>query len=142
MPGSSVAGNGLSEVRSVCRFVEQPTASQAEDLVRQGALWNTSILVFRLQMLWGLMWCVAPTLSMRFMQIADAIDTPRAHDVIDAVYQGVPPVSVSRGILQSVSHWCPSRLAVIRLDEASWSDRGGEHRLLRDLSILEGSLPA
>jgi mannose-1-phosphate guanylyltransferase len=142
VPGPSMVEDGLSEVRSVRRFIEKPTSRQAEDLVRQGALWNTSTLVFRLQMLRELMWCVAPTLSLRFMEIADAIDTPRAHDVIDAVYQGMPAMSLSRGVLELVSDWCPSRLAVVRLDDVFWSDWGVEHRVLRDLHTIRGALSA
>lgn len=142
VPGSPMVGDGLSEAWSVRRFVEQPTSNQVEDLVRQGALWNTSIIVFHLQMLVELMWCVAPTLSLRFMQIVDAIDTPRAYDVIDAVYQGVLPVSLSRGILETVSERCPSRLAVLRIDNALWSDWGAAHRILRDLRAMCGDLPA
>lgn len=133
VPGHSMAGDGLSQVRSVRRFIEKPTARQAEAMALQGALWNTSIIVFRLQVLRELMWCVAPTLSLRFMEIAEALDTPRAHQVIDDVYQGVPPVSLSRGVLELVSDWCPSRLAVVPLDDACWSDWGVEHRILRDL---------
>jgi mannose-1-phosphate guanylyltransferase len=144
VPGPQIVVDGLSEVRSVRRFIEKPSSRQADDLVRRGALWNTSILVFRLQTLRELMWCVAPTLSLRFMEIAEALDTPRAHDVIDTVYQGVPPVSVSRGILELVSDWCPSRLALVRLDDTCWSDWGVEHRVLRDLHMhmMGGDLPA
>ena len=142
VPGSSMVVDGLSDVRSVRRFIEKPTSCQADDLIQQGALWNTSILVFRLQMFLDLMWCVAPTLSLRFMEIVDAIDTPRARDVIDAVYQDMPQVNLSRGILELVSDRWPSRLAVLRVDDAFWSDWGVEHRILRDLHAMCGELPA
>ena len=142
VPGSSMVVDGLSDLRSVRRFIEKPTSRQADDLIQHGALWNTSILVFRLQMFLDLMWYVAPTLSLRFMEIVDAIDTPRARDVIDAVYQGMPPVNLSRGILELVSDRWPSRLAVLRVDDAFWSDWGVEHRILRDLHAMCGELPA
>jgi mannose-1-phosphate guanylyltransferase len=137
LPGSSMDGDGTPQIRGVRRFIEKPTARQAHDLIEQGALWNTSILVFRLQVLVDLMWCVAPLLSLRFTEIVDAIGTPRAHDVIDAVYQGMPPVNLSRGILELVSVSWPSRLAVLRVDDAFWSDWGVEHRILRDLHTID-----
>lgn len=112
VPGSATVVDGPSDMRSVRCFIEKPTSHQADGLIQQGALWNTSILVFRLQMFLDLMWCVAPTLSLRFLEIVDAIDTPRAPDVIDAVYQGIPPVNLSRGIPELVSDRWPSRLAV------------------------------
>jgi mannose-1-phosphate guanylyltransferase len=141
VPGPSIQDDGESEVQSVRRFIEKPTSGQAADLIQDGALWNTSILVFRLQMLLDLMWCVAPTLSLRFMEIADAVDTPRAREVIDAVYQGVPPVNLSRGILELVSDRWPSRLAVLPVGDAFWSDWGVEHRILRDLRAMGGAVP-
>ncbi len=142
VPGPSIEVDEESAVQCVRRFIEKPTLGQAAGLIQDGALWNTSILVFRLQMLLDLMWCVAPTLCLRFMEIVDAIDTPRAREVIDEVYQGVPPVSLSRGILELVSDRWPSRLAVLRVDDASWSDWGVEHRILRDLHMMGGVLPA
>ncbi len=142
VPGSSMVVDGLPEVLSVRSFAEKPSSVHAENLIQQGALWNTSILVFRLQMLLELMWCVAPVLSLRFMQIVDAIGTPGADHLIDTIYRGVLPVSVSRGILESVGNWCPSRLAVVRLDDACWSDWGVEHRILRDMYLMGEDLRA
>jgi mannose-1-phosphate guanylyltransferase len=138
VPGSAMAVDGPSELRSVRRFIEKPTSHQADGLIQQGALWNTSILVFRLHLFLDLVWCVAPTLSLHFQEIVDAVDTPRARNVIDAVYQGMPPVNLSRGILELVSDRWPSRLAVLRVDDAFWSDWGVEHRVLRDLHALCG----
>jgi mannose-1-phosphate guanylyltransferase len=140
MPGHSMDGDGVFGVRSVRRFIEQPTTSQAEFLVQNGALWNTSILVFQLQMLRELMACVAPMLWVRFMEIAESLDTPSADEVIEEVYQQVPAVSLSRGILESVSDWSPSRLAVVQLEEAFWSDWGVEQRILRDLYLMGGDM--
>lgn len=141
VPGSAMGSDGLPGVRGVRRFIEKPTVRQADELILHGALWNTSILVFRLHMFLDLMWCVAPTLSLRFMEIVDAIDTPRARDVIDSVYQAVAPVNLSRGILELVSDRWPSRLAVLPVDDAFWSDWGVEHRILRDLHAMCGEAP-
>jgi mannose-1-phosphate guanylyltransferase len=134
--GSSMGVDGLPDVLSVRSFAEKPSSVRAEQLIQQGALWNTSILVFRLEMLLELLWCVAPVLSLRFTQILDANDAPSADTLIDSIYRGVLPVSVSRGILELVGNWCPSRLAVVRLDDACWSDWGVEHRILRDLYLM------
>jgi mannose-1-phosphate guanylyltransferase len=142
LPGSSMPVDGQSDVRGVRAFIEKPTTRQAHDLIQEGALWNTSILVFRLRMLLDLMWSIAPTLSLRFMEIFDAIQRPGSHEVIDTVYQGMPPVNLSRGILEMVSAQWPSRLAVVRIDDAFWSDWGVEHRILRDLHTMCGEVSA
>ncbi|MFZ5863836.1 MAG: sugar phosphate nucleotidyltransferase [Nitrospirota bacterium] len=136
VPGLPISSDGLDDVWGVRRFIEKPGARQAAELMQHGALWNTSILVFRLRMFMDLLWCVAPTLSLHFMEIVDAIDTPRVRDVIDKIYQTVAPVNLSRGILELVSDRWPSRLAVLRVHDAFWSDWGVEHRILRDLRTI------
>ncbi|MFZ5861988.1 MAG: sugar phosphate nucleotidyltransferase [Nitrospirota bacterium] len=142
VPGSAMASDGLPGVREVRRFVEKPTACQADELILHGALWNTSILVFRLRMLLDLMWSIAPTLSLHFLEIAEALDTPRAREVIDEVYRTVAPMNLSRGILELISDRWPSHLAVLPIDDAFWSDWGVEHRILRDLYVLSEGLRA
>ncbi len=136
LPGASMAVDGRSDVRTVCRFIEKPSRRRADDLTQRGALWNTSILVFRLQTFLDLMWRIAPVLPLVFTAIAEAIDTPQEHEVIDAVYRSLPPVNLSRGVLELVRETWPSRLAVLRVDDAFWSDWGVERRILRDLRSM------
>ena len=140
LPGSSMAGDERSDVRMVSRFVEKPSRRLAKNLAQRGALWNTSIFVFRLQTLLDLMWCTAPVLALAFTEIAEAISTPREHEVIDAVYQTLPPVNFSRGVLELVSEMLPSHLAVLRVDDGSWSDWGIERRILRDLRTINAGV--
>lgn len=144
LPGASIPVDKRSDVRMVSRVIEKPSWRLANDLVQRGALWSTSIFVFRLQTLLDLMWCTAPVLALAFTEIAEAIDTPREHDVIDAVYQTLPPVNFSRGVLELVSEILPWHLAVLRVDDASWSDWGVERRILRDLRTIDvgAELPA
>lgn len=140
LPGSSMAGDERSDVRMVSRFIEKPSRRLAKNLAQRGALWNTLIFVFRLQTLLDLMWCTAPVLALAFTEIAEAISTPREHEVIDAVYQTLPPVNFSRGVLELVSEMLPSHLAVLRVDDGSWSDWGVERRILRDLRTINAGV--
>lgn len=138
LPGAPMAGVGRFDVRSVCHFIEKPSLRRTDELIQRGALWNTSILVFRLQTLLDVMWRIAPFLPLVFTDIAEAIATPQEQEVIDAVYRNLPPVNLSRGVLELVSETCPSRLAVVRVEDAPWSDWGAEHRILRDLRAMDG----
>jgi mannose-1-phosphate guanylyltransferase len=140
LAGPSMTGDDRSEVRMVSRFIEKPSRRLAENLAQRGALWNTSIFVCQLQTLLDLMWCTAPVLALAFTEIAEAIDTAREHDVIDAVYQKLPPVNFSRGVLELVSERLPSHLAVLRVDDGFWSDWGVERRILRDLRTMNASV--
>lgn len=137
LPGAPMTGVGRSDVRGVSAFFEKPPLRRAEALIQQGAYWNTSILVFRLRTLLDLMWRITPFLPLGFSDIAEAIDTTREYEVIDAVYRSLPPVNLSRGVLELASEMSPSPLAVLRVNDASWSDWGAEHRILRDLHAMD-----
>lgn len=131
VPGAPIGGEEPSDVRSVSHFIEKPSRREAADLIQQGALWNTSILVFRLGTLLDFMWRTAPLLPLAFTEIAEAIGTPREYEVMEAVYEDVPPVNFSHGVLESVADEWPSSLAVLRVAGAAWSDWCDERRILR-----------
>jgi mannose-1-phosphate guanylyltransferase len=115
VPDGSVAGAD-PPILGVSRFIEQPSRRAAEDLIQQGALWNTSILVFRLGMLLDFVWRTAPLLPFAFTEIAEAIGSPEEYAVIEAVYDRLPPVDFARGVLELVADGWPSNLAVLRVD--------------------------
>lgn len=138
VPGEPVTAEGRAEIRTVGRFVEKPAPRVARDLIQRGALWSTSVLVFRVQTMLEVMSRTAPLLPPVFSLIEEVIDTPREWEVIDAVYRNLPPVNLSRGVLEFIPDWCPSRLAVLRVEGVAWSDWGAERRVLSDLAKLDG----
>lgn len=138
VPGEPMTGEGRSDLRTVGRFVEKPAPRVTRDLIQQGALWSTSVLVFRVQTLLEVMSRTAPFLPPVFSLIAEALDTPREWNVIETVYRNLPPVNLSRGVLEFIPSCCPSRLAVLRVQGVAWSDWGAERRVLSDLAKLDG----
>ena len=55
-PGQCLAISGNLPVRAVSRFVEKPTAAQADDALSKGAMWNTLVMAAKLDSLWQLGW--------------------------------------------------------------------------------------
>jgi mannose-1-phosphate guanylyltransferase len=84
-------GGGANDIRKVARFVEKPNRARAEEMVREGYLWNSGIFVWR---------------------VGDFLDEVRAHtpEVAPALaasgsdaekfFAAVRPVSVDVGVLE------------------------------------------
>ena len=98
-----------SGVRRVARFVEKPDRARAEQMCREGYLWNSGIFVWR---------------------VGDFLDEVRAHtpevapaleqhaDDITRFFGAVKPIAVDHGVLER-----SSRILVIRGD-FGWDDVG------------------
>lgn len=126
------ATDRADEIRPVIRFVEKPPVADAVRLIRDGALWNTFVMVVRLSTIFALVrWC-APGLYHSFLEIGRAIGTRREQDVTESVYRTLAPLNFSRGVLEPVARHDPRRLAVVPARGVFWSDCGSEERLLAD----------
>ncbi|MBI1849249.1 MAG: NTP transferase domain-containing protein [Planctomycetes bacterium] len=107
----------------VRRFKEKPSAREAEQFWRSGALWNTLILASKARPLWSLMAVCASRWT-------DALLTVDDETAIRSVYLGSPSFNVSKDVLE-----CSCRnLAVLPLTGCAWSDWGTEERIERTLS--------
>lgn len=96
-------------VRRVSRFVEKPDRARAEEMVRDGFLWNSGIFVWR---------------------VGDLLDEVRAHtpevapalaahpDDIDRFFGAVRPVSVDVGVLER------SERVLVLAGDFGWDDVG------------------
>src|SRR5581483_11316665 len=102
-----------SGVRSVLRFVEKPADHTAQELVRQGGLWNTMVMLFRAQTLLDLARKFTPELYNPFETIADAIGTGRELDVVEAVYADLKKMNFSKDFLEVLSQREPSAIATL-----------------------------
>jgi mannose-1-phosphate guanylyltransferase len=129
VPGRAVS----SSVSAVSRFVEKPSASLAQDLVKAGALWNAFIVFAHASTL-------LQVLAQRFSPIVDGMralvartpctaDTPNA---ADELYRRLPHIDFSRQVLQNIA----SALGVLRAESCGWSDLGTPKRVVETLEHL------
>lgn len=114
-------------LRPVRRFVEKPDIDEADRLVRNGALWNSFILVCRARSLIDLIAHRCPDV-MRMFEAAGVHDEARLHEL----YQALPDVDFSRDIATGQEH----RLTVMAAPSCGWSDLGTPHRLAQTLARL------
>lgn len=95
---------------AVSRFIEKPPREQAERLVRQGALWNTGIFVWRTGV-------VRDALSRHTHELAAGLEALDGRD-LDRFALSIRSVSIERGLLERCD-----QLVVIP-GEFGWDDVG------------------
>jgi mannose-1-phosphate guanylyltransferase len=131
-------GTGYREIE---RFVEKPPAALADELIQQGALWNTFIIAADAQALLRLFERRRPEIvaEMRRVAARRRVSTVEYATALAALYDSLPQVDFSRDILQGQERY----LGVMRVAECGWSDLGTPKRVtntLRELSRPKRSL--
>lgn len=112
-------------LRRVHRFIEKPPVEQARRLLSEGALWNSFIVVCRVQSLIELLSRVCP-------EAVRALRATEAHDdaALLRTYRDLPSIDFSRHIATGQEH----RLAVMAVPGCGWNDLGTPHRLAQTLA--------
>lgn len=121
----------LPEVRALTSFVERPSAPIAEDLIAQGALWNTMVTCGTVDALWELGREADPHLLDILDSLVPLIGTPDEADALEYIYRAYLPVSFARDILER----SPQRLAALELTGVEWSDWGKSERIESVLAL-------
>jgi mannose-1-phosphate guanylyltransferase len=122
--------------RTVEMFVEKPPADVAKTMMRNGALWNTLVLVATCKTLLQAIKRAAPGLYGSFETIQDAIGTADEQRVTERVYQTLPSVNFSKDMLEVLPYEYRRALRVLPVRGVTWSDWGTADRLsssVRDL---------
>ncbi|MBI2988656.1 MAG: NTP transferase domain-containing protein [Deltaproteobacteria bacterium] len=140
LPGARVQPPAPLAIHEVHRFIEKPRLQVARELLQEGGLWNTMVMVFRVETLLELVRTTAPLLYRLFKRILEAIGTVNEMRVVEAVYRHMETVNFSRGLLEPLSLGHATRLLVVPVPGVFWSDWGSEERIWKALS--KSGLPA
>jgi mannose-1-phosphate guanylyltransferase len=119
-PGRRIAGarGGLSRVS---RFVEKPGPEVARDLfAKSTSLWNTSVVVARVEELLLRFAMAQPDLVDTFLESWSSLGSPSEETALETLYSKLPIVDFSRDILQSR----PGELSVLSVHGVDWEDLG------------------
>jgi mannose-1-phosphate guanylyltransferase len=117
--------------------MEKPSPLEALQAMSNGGLWNTLVMVAKIDTLWSLGWQCLPVIMERFERLGNAINTEHEQQTLHQLYRHMPGMNFSSDLLQQV----PERLGVIELEEVLWSDWGRPERIKTTLQIL-GKKPA
>lgn len=131
-PGHEIASRSGISLFQVCRFWEKPDPSTVRRLYFQEFLWNSLVLVGRLGALLKSFRETLPTLWERFEEIRETLGTASEPKVLESVYKGMPPVNLSRNLLEKI----PDRLGVVPVEGVLWSDWGEEGRIIETLTRI------
>lgn len=130
---SSLAASPDESVHAVRSFLEKPDAARADEALRAGALWNTLVLVAKVEALWTLGWRCFPEMMPLFERLGEVIGLPDEARVLDAMYRDMPANNFSSDLLQRV----PEQVAVIELTGVLWSDWGKPERITETLRRID-----
>lgn len=110
---------GALAVRS---FREKPSLETAQEYLRTGGyLWNAGMFVWRVDAVLEELARQLPHLHAGLMRIADAWDTPRAEEVLGAVWPTLPKISIDHGVMEGAA--VRGRVAVVP-GSFGWNDIG------------------
>jgi mannose-1-phosphate guanylyltransferase len=136
LPGEKIAHLAPSGVRSVSRFIEKPEHHTAQELVRQGGLWNTMVMVFKAKTLLDLIQKFVPALYLPFEKIGEAIGTDDELDLIEEIYGGLKSTNFSKEVLEILSLQEGSPVITLPVRGIYWNDWGSVQRLRGDLNRI------
>ena len=123
-PGRPVDWEGC-RLRKVQSFIEKPQRSVAEGVMARRALWNTLVVVGKVEKLWQLGWRCFPEIMALFEMFAQAINTPKESELLESLYSVMPSGNFSTHLLERVVE----HVAVLELGEVIWSDWGRPERI-------------
>ncbi len=119
-PGPPLPGDAAAF--RVVSFVEKPTPEMAADIIRRGGLWNSFVMVFRLDRMLTLLRRRRPW------------DCAVLRQLDEDAYPALTPWNASRDFLAHI----PAALTVLQVDDVGWSDWGTPEaieRTFRDLDL-------
>ncbi len=131
-PGTLLRKGGPARLYQVQSFIEKPNTCTAQNLLDTGGLWNTMILVGKLNTLWNLGWLVLPHFMQKFRTFQAFIGTRLERSMLEHLYLEMPVCNLSKELLQKI----PEHLTVLAMENVLWSDWGQPKRILETLQSV------
>lgn len=131
-PVESLFGNLSSAVSQVKRFWEKPSTQAARYLLGKGCLWNSFVMVGKVESFLNLYRKRLPDLYRMFIKSSVSFGRPGESEAMRAIYHSIGEVNFSSQILEKSA----GELYVLRVGNVSWSDWGEPQRVLLTLKTL------
>ena len=128
-PGDQLDRSVNYQIRAVRAFLEKPTVAEADAALAAGGLWNTLVLVAKVEALWEMGWQCFPDLMPHFERLLGVIGTPHESKTLEVIYEQMPAHNFSSQLLQRV----PEQLVVVEMAGVLWSDWGKPERIANTL---------
>ena len=135
-PGPSIAVRSESSVFRVSRFWEKPSFDLAVDLKAHGCLWNSFVMVGRVDSFIDLVQRALPYRWQCFQSIRSTCLSAVEREALLDLYASIPAGSFSEEVLSAY----PSDFAMISSANLGWSDMGDPARVLAILDEAGSAL--
>ena len=131
-PQRSILGIMPCSITRVSRFWEKPNAKVARTLMDRGCLWNSFVMVGRVDALLKITRRALPEMYAHFAKIATAFETTNERKALHELYSQIAESNFSHEVLAIR----PEDLTVMRVGDVGWSDLGEPARVLSTLARL------
>lgn len=131
-PVPSLFGSLSKAVVRVKRFWEKPTAGVAKQLMDSGCLWNSFVMVGRVDTFLGMFQKHLPELYRMFAAASKLFGTSQENAVIRSIYDWIEDINFSSEVLEK----CSDELLVMRVSDVGWSDWGEPERVIGTLNSI------
>jgi mannose-1-phosphate guanylyltransferase len=133
--------NPRLQTRRIVSFCEKPTSEQANRFYLKGYLWNTMIMVGRVQIFKDLAVSLIPDLAAEFEPYRELVRqsagnghlADQEREVLQKIYSRLRPANFSREILQHA----PDKTLVMPMPDIDWNDWGRPCRISESLARLQ-----
>lgn len=131
-PHGSILGSAPGSITRVRRFWEKPSANVARRLMESGCLWNSFVMVGRVDALLKMTHRALSELYDSFSALVPTFGTAAERNALHGFYARIPETNFSHQVLAMR----PDDLAVMRVGQVGWSDLGEPTRVLSTLARL------
>jgi mannose-1-phosphate guanylyltransferase len=131
-PQPAILASAPRSITRVKRFWEKPNAKLASELMGRGCLWNSFVMVGRVDALLKMTRTALPELFSQFSQLGTTFETEDERRALRALYASIGESNFSHEVLASR----PDDLTVLRVGDVGWSDLGEPARVLSTLARL------
>jgi mannose-1-phosphate guanylyltransferase len=131
-PSASLFGGEPKGVSRVARFWEKPTAGVAKRLMRAGCLWNSFVMVGRVDTFLRMFRTQLPEMFRMFAAAVPLFGTSQEYAVIRSIYSWLDEVNFSSEVLERSA----DQLMVMRVRSVGWCDWGEPERVVGTLNNL------
>ena len=131
-PHPSILASARGSITRVRKFWEKPNSSLATSLLQRGCLWNSFVIVGRVDALLKMTRAAVPDLHAAFAAVTPTFETAAEHRVLAELYSEIADSNFSHEVLAVR----PQDLMVLRVGDVGWSDLGEPKRVLSTLARL------
>ncbi len=131
-PQKSILGSMELSITRVSRFWEKPDADLARMLLDKGCLWNSFVIVGRVDALLRMTRRALPNTYSQFASTMSTFETATAREALHRLYSKIQESNFSKEVLAARAE----DLMVMRVGDVGWTDLGEPARVLSTLARI------